>query len=156
MSKYFFIFSSKAIEKAKSQILAEWKDDINKAIDATHTKLNDLGNEKLKETTKAAMCLTPEGEKTEPECKNDFKAVDTCLNLKTLMAELDVLYQRYNDSSVGLTKVPIYNVQNVGNEIPKTRNMTIPWGKPVCTLAEMVDFPKHLAVTGSVSKIGRK
>eukprot|EP00090_Calanus_glacialis_P033937 TRINITY_DN5658_c0_g1_i6.p1 TRINITY_DN5658_c0_g1~~TRINITY_DN5658_c0_g1_i6.p1 ORF type:complete len:831 (-),score=269.41 TRINITY_DN5658_c0_g1_i6:116-2608(-) len=140
---------SKAIEKAKSQILAEWKDDINKAIDATHTKLNDLGNEKLKETTKATMFLTPEGEKTEPECTNDCKTVDTCLNLKTLMAELDVLYQRYNDSSVGLTKVPIYNVQNVGNEIPKTRNMTFPWWKPVCTLAGMVDFPKHLAVTGS-------
>ena len=149
MSKYLFIFSSKAIEKAKSQILTEWKDDINKAIDATHTKLNDLGNEKLKETTKATMFLTPEGEKTEPECKNDCKAVDTCLNLKALMAELDVLYQRYNDSSVGLTKVPIYNVQNVGNEIPKTRNMTFPWWKPVCTLAGMIDFPKHLAVTGS-------
>jgi len=143
---------SKAIEKAKGQILAEWKDDINKAIDVTHTKLNDLGNEKLKETTKAATFLTPEGEKTEQEFKNDCKAVDTCLNLKTLMAELDVLYQRYNDSSVGLTKVPIYNVQNVGNEIPKTRNMTFPWWKPMCTLAEMVDFPKHLAVTGSANE----
>ena len=74
------------------------------------------------------MFLTPEGEKTEPECKNDCKAVDN-LNLKTLMAELDVLYQRYNDSSVGLTKVPIYNVQHVGNEIPKTMNMTISWGE---------------------------
>jgi len=143
---------SKAIEKAKGQIMAEWKDDINKAIDATHTKLNDLGNEKLKETTQATMFMTPEGEKTEAECENDCKAVDTCLNLKTLMAELDVLYQRYNDSSVGLTKVPIYNVQNVGNEIPKTRNMTFPWWKPMCTLAEMVDFPKHLAVTGSANE----
>ena len=27
--------------------------------------------------------------------------------------------------------------------------MTFPWRKPVCTLAGMIDFPKHLAVTGS-------
>eukprot|EP00091_Calanus_sinicus_P023692 TRINITY_DN8138_c0_g1_i7.p1 TRINITY_DN8138_c0_g1~~TRINITY_DN8138_c0_g1_i7.p1 ORF type:complete len:164 (+),score=40.13 TRINITY_DN8138_c0_g1_i7:95-586(+) len=77
------------------------------------------------------------------------KTVDTCLNLKTLMAELDVLYQHYNNSLIGLTKVPIYNVQK---EIPKSRNMTFPWWKPICTLAKMVDFPKHLAVTGNTSE----
>jgi len=141
---------SKSIEKAKSQILAEWKDDINKAIDATHTKLNDLGNEKLKETTIVAMSLTPEAIKTEAAGKNDCKTVDTCLNLKTLMAELDILYQRYNGNTVGLTKVPIYNVQC--NEIPKARNAAFPWWKPICTLAQMVDFPRHLAVTGSEEK----
>eukprot|EP00091_Calanus_sinicus_P022225 TRINITY_DN693_c0_g1_i1.p1 TRINITY_DN693_c0_g1~~TRINITY_DN693_c0_g1_i1.p1 ORF type:complete len:169 (+),score=56.01 TRINITY_DN693_c0_g1_i1:598-1104(+) len=111
-----------------------------------------LAMKKLKETTKAAMFKTHEDEQTELECDNDCKVVDTSLNLKTLMAELDVLYQRYNDSSIGLTKVPIYNVQNVGHEIPKSRNMTFPWWKPMCTLAEMVDFPKHLAVTGSANE----
>ena len=65
--------SSKSIEKAKSQILAEWKDDINKAIDATHTKLNDLGNEKLKETTIVAMSLTPEGIKMRLQVKMTAK-----------------------------------------------------------------------------------
>jgi len=141
---------SKSIEKAKGQILADWKDDINKAIDATHSKLNDLGNEKLKETTVVAMSLTPEGFKAETEGKNDCNTVDTCLNLKTLMAELDILYQRYNGNAIGLSKVPIYNVQC--NAIPKTRNMTFPWWKPICTLAQMVDFPKHLAVTGAEEK----
>jgi len=142
---------SNAILKAKGQILGEWKDDINKAIDATHKKLNDLGNEKMKETVKAAKCLTPEAELNESEPKNDCKTVDTntCLNLKTLMKELDVLYQRYNDSSVGLTKVPIYNVQSVHSDIPKTRNMPFPWWKPICTLAQMVEFPRKNAVTFS-------
>eukprot|EP00092_Neocalanus_flemingeri_P029660 GFUD01032206.1.p1 GENE.GFUD01032206.1~~GFUD01032206.1.p1 ORF type:complete len:820 (-),score=265.72 GFUD01032206.1:93-2552(-) len=136
---------SNAILKAKTQILAEWEDDINKAIDATHKKLNDLGHEKIKETANAAKCLTPEGD--QKETKNDCKAVDTCLDMKTLMKELDVLYQRYNDSSVGLTKVPIYNVQNVYKDIPKTRNVPFPWWKSLCTLAQMADFPRKNAVT---------
>merc|ERR1719147_116360 len=33
---------SKSIERAKGQILAEWKDEINQAINATHTKLNEI------------------------------------------------------------------------------------------------------------------
>jgi len=138
---------SNAILKAKNQILAEWKDDINKAIDATHTKLNDLGNEKIKESCEASKCLMPEGEKNETEAKTASKAVEPCLDMGSLMKELDVLYQRYNESSIGLTKVPIYNVQNVYKDIPKTRNIPFPWWKPMCTLAQMVDFPKKYAVT---------
>jgi len=133
---------SKSIEKARGQILAEWKDEINKAIDATHNKLNDLGNEKLKETTVVAMSLTPEGDKAVSDCNT----VDTGLTLKTLMSELDILYQRYNGNAIGLSKVPIYNVCN---DIQKTRNMTFPWWKPICTLAQMVDFPRHLSVEGA-------
>jgi len=133
---------SKSIEKAKGQILAEWKDEINQAINATHTKLNDLGNDKLKETTTVTTSLIPEIDKAVSECKT----VDTGLSLKTLMAELDILYQRYNSNAIGLSKVPIYNVQNVCNDIPKTRNMTFPWWKPICTLAQMVDFPRNIPI----------
>jgi len=135
---------SRAILKAKGQIVADWKDEINKAIDATHKKLNDLGNEKMKETLKAAEYLTFEDEKIEPETKPE-----ACLDLKPLMKELDILYQRYNESATGLTKVPIYNVQSVFNDIPKPRNIPFPWWKPVCTLAQMVDFPRKHAVTFS-------
>jgi len=135
---------SRAILKAKGQIVADWKDEINKAIDATHKKLNDLGDEKMKETLKAAEYLTFEDEKTEPETKPE-----ACLDLKPLMKELDILYQRYNESATGLTKVPIYNVQSVFNDIPKPRNIPFPWWKPVCTLAQMVDFPRKHAVTFS-------
>jgi len=136
---------SKSIEKAKGHILSEWKDEINRAIDATHGKLTDLGNDKLKETTVVAMSLTPEGDKSVADCET----VDTGLTLKSLMTELDILYQRYNGNALGLSKVPIYNVHNVCNDIQKTRNMTFPWWKPICTLAQMVDFPKHISVEGA-------
>merc|ERR1711936_1142617 len=116
---------SRAILKAKGQIVADWKDEINKAIDATHKKLNDLGNEKMKETLKAAEYLTFEDEKIEPETKPE-----ACLDLKPLMKELDILYQRYNESATGLTKVPIYNVQSVFNDIPKPRKTILQeWSK---------------------------
>ena len=55
------------------------------------------------------------------------------LDLQSLMAELDILYRQFNNS-VGYNKIPIYNVKNGLNEIPKARNMTFPWWKPVCTL----------------------
>merc|ERR1719228_2307814 len=130
---------SKSIEKAKGQILADWKDDINMAIDATHSKLNDLGNEKLKETAVVAMSLTPEGFKAETEGKNDCNTVDTCHNLKTLMAELDILYQRYNGNAIGLSKIPIYNVCN---DIQKNKEHDIPMVETYLYLGTDGGFPQ--------------
>merc|ERR1711915_599719 len=71
------------------------------------------------------------------------KVVDSTIDLKTLMAELDNLYKQFNNS-VSYSKIPIYKIKNGLDEIPKATNMTFSWWKPVCNLAKTVDYPRHL------------
>merc|ERR1711913_133506 len=60
--------------KARCQILSEWKDDIDKAIDATHKKLNDLGNDKVKQIREVVNGIVPK-EEQEKEKNNDCTTV---------------------------------------------------------------------------------
>jgi len=130
---------SDSIKSAKCHILTDWRDETNNALKETHFKLNDLKTETLKETLKMVEKFIPENE----DEKNMNVVNNISLDLQSLMAELDILYRQFNNS-VGYNKIPIYNVKNGLNEIPKARNMTFPWWKPVCTLAQMVDYPRHL------------
>jgi len=129
---------SKYIKSAKCQILTDWRDDVNKAVKETHFKLNDLNTETLEETFKTVGKLIPEN-----EVGKSMKVVDSTIDLKTLMAELDNLYKQFNNS-VSYSKIPIYKVKNGLDEIPKATNMTFSWWKPVCNLAKTVDYPRHL------------
>jgi len=137
---------SNSIKSAKCQILTDWRDETNKAMKETHFKLNDLNTETLKETFKMVGKFIPEN-----EVEKNMNQVNTSLDLQSLMAELDILYRQFNNS-VSYSKIPIYNVKNGLNEIPKVRNMTFPWWKPVCTLAQMVDYPRHLELESEESR----
>ena len=97
-----------------------------------------MNTETLKETFKLVGKLVPEN-----NVEKNMKVVDSSLDLKTLMAELDILYKQFNNS-VGYSKIPIYKVKNEKNEISKARSMTFPWWKQVCTLAKMVHYPRPL------------
>jgi len=119
--------------KARCQILSEWKDDIDKAIDATHKKLNDLGNDKVKQIREVVNGIVPkEEQEKEKEKNNDCTTVS--LDFETLMRDLDVLYQKYNMNN--MNKVPIYNVQN---DLFQMKNAPFPWWKPVGTYSQLVD-----------------
>jgi len=137
---------SNSIKSAKCQILTDWRDETNKAVKETHFKLNDLNTETLKETFKMVGKFIPEN-----EVEKNMNQANTSLDLQSLMAELDILYRQFNNS-IGYSKIPIYNVKNGLNDIPKVRNMTFPWWKPVCTLAQMVDYPRHLELESEESR----
>ena len=97
-----------------------------------------MNTETLEETFKTVGKLIPEN-----KVEKNMKVVDSTLDLKTLTAELDILYKQFN-ISVGYSKIPIYKVKNGLDEIPKARNMMFSWWKPVCALADIVDYPRHL------------
>jgi len=65
-----------------------------------------LNTETLKETFKLVGKLVPEN-----NVEKNMKVVDSSLDLKILMAELDILYKQFNNS-VGYSKIPIYKVKN--------------------------------------------
>lgn len=137
MMKYLpgdaLIGGSNATLKARCQILSEWKDEINRAFVTTHEKLNNLGNDKVQETTGAVNDLVPEEKQKENDCTT------VSLDFDTLMRDLDFLYQKYNMND--LNKVPIYNVQN---DFFKMKHAPFPWWKPVGTYAQLMNSPNQL------------
>ena len=83
---------SSATLQARAQILSEWKDDINKAITATHQKLNELGDGKVQQTTQAVQGIAGLEEEEEEKVEKDCTTIS--LDFETLMRDLDVLYQK--------------------------------------------------------------
>jgi len=137
MMKYLpgdaLIGGSSATLQARAQILSEWKVDINKAINATHQKLNELGNGKVKQTTQVVngIATLEEEEEKEKDCTT------LSLDFETLMRDLDVLYQKYNVMN-NANKIPIYNVQKDLFKIP---DAPFPWWKPMGTYAQLLRTP---------------
>jgi len=135
MMKYLpgdsLIGGSGATLEARRQILTEWKDDMKMAIDKTHRNLNNLGNEKVKQTIQAVNGLVPEDEERE-EKQNDCTTLS--LDFETLMKDLDLVYQKYNMNSY--KKVPIYNVQN---DLFPMKNAPFPWWKSVATYNQLIE-----------------
>ena len=122
-------FRSNAILKARCQILTDWKDDITKAIESTHKKLNNLGNAKVDNANEAVATFVPEEKKEENTCKT------VSLDFQTLMRDLDTLYSKYSYIN-NMNKVPIYNVQkDILNNTP------FPWWKPINNYPQMVNYP---------------
>ena len=101
------------------------------AIDKTHRNLNNLGNEKVKQTIQAVNGLVPEDEERE-EKQNDCTTLS--LDFETLMKDLDLVYQKYNMNSY--KKVPIYNVQN---DLFPMKNAPFPWWKSVATYNQLIE-----------------
>merc|ERR1711953_1176595 len=137
MMKYLpgdsLIGGSSATLRARAQILSEWRDDINKAITATHQKLNELGNGKVKETAQVVNGISP----LEEEQAEENECTTVSLDFETLMRDLDVLYQKYNIMN-NANKVPIYNVQKNLFKIP---DAPFPWWKPIGTYAQLLSSP---------------
>lgn len=138
MMKYLpgdgLIGGSDATLKARCQILSEWKDEINRTFDKTHKKLNDLGNDKVQETTAVVDGIAPP---ENDEVKNN-ECTTVSLDFDTLMRDLDYLYQKYNMNN--MNKVPIYNVQK---DFYKMKNAPFPWWKPIGTYAQLMDSPNQ-------------
>lgn len=127
------IGGSNATLKARCQILTEWKDDITSAINSTHNKLHNLGNQKVQDTKLAVDKYLPP-EKCGVQEENTCKTVS--LDFETLMRDLDILYSKYSYINNNMNKVPIYNVQkDILNHTP------FPWWKPMNNYAQMVNFP---------------
>jgi len=129
------IGGSNATLQARCEIISEWKNDITAAIDATHKKLNNLGDEKVKGTDEAvkAVGLFPDN--------NGNNCTTVSLDFNTLMRDLDALYAKYNLIN-NLNKIPIYNVQN--DALNKMTNHTpFPWYKQFGLPAQtsMFDYP---------------
>merc|ERR1712227_805478 len=132
MMKYLpgdgLIGGSNATLKARCQILTEWKDDITSAINSTHNKLHNLGNQKVQDTKLAVDKFLPP-EKCGVQEENTCKTVS--LDFETLMRDLDILYSKYSYINNNMNKVPIYNVQkDILNHTP------FPWWKPINTKPE--------------------
>jgi len=129
------IGGSNATLQARCEIISEWKNDITAAIDATHKKLNNLGDEKVKGTDEAvkAVGVFPDN--------NGNNCTTVSLDFNTLMRDLDALYAKYNLIN-NMNKIPIYNVQN--DALNKMTNHTpFPWYKQFGLPAQtsMFDYP---------------
>jgi len=140
------IGGSNATLQARREIISEWKNDITAAIDATHKKLNKLGDDKIKGTDEAvkAVGLIPD--------KNENKCTTVSLDFNTLMRDLDALYAKYNLIN-NLNKIPIYNVQNDALNNMKNHS-PFPWYKQLGLPAQpsMFDFPTPVRQTEGNNK----
>jgi len=129
------IGGSNATLQARCEIISEWKNDITAAIDATHKKLNNLGDEKVKGTDEAVKSVGVFPDNKENIC------TAVSLDFNTLMRDLDALYAKYNLIN-NLNKITIYNVQN--DALNKMTNHTpFPWYKQFGLPAQtsMFDYP---------------
>merc|ERR1719167_1859930 len=98
-------------------------------------KLTRLTQDKLNETD-AILPGIGSSDKKEKKCNEKSSKV---IDLKTLMKELDIIYNVYNNRMI--TKVPVYGDLL---DIEKRRNSSFSWWKPICTLMKMMDYPLQL------------
>jgi len=140
------------LARSKGEMLNDWKNEVARAINETHNKLNDLGSNKVKDVVKVSEGIikkagVKKAEGTNEEKRDSILCGGAYLDLKQLMRDLDLLYQQYSFGGAHYNKVPIYSVaMNGDKEIPRTRNAPFPWWRPMCTLANMVDMPQKNAL----------
>ena len=99
---------SEVLVKAKKEIIDDWKNEVARAVKDTHSKLNDLGNAKIKDAVSASdAILNKAGMKIEKKSEKPSKEIvqGTFMDLKKLMRELDAIYQTYNADPMHFNKV---------------------------------------------------
>jgi len=126
------------VNAAKEVALADWKNEMNEIFKATQRRLTHLNQDKLNETNTILPTIPTANQ---PTLKGEDKLkYSKLVDLKTLMKDLDIMYNVYNNRMI--TKVPVY--RNL-LDIEKSRNSEFSWWKPICTLIKMMDYPLQLS-----------